>query len=1127
VTLPGGLDALLFAQTRAAEEESGRIYDAVVGVVTDIADPQKLCRVKVRFPSLGPDTTWWCPLVAPGAGKDRGWFTVPEVDDEVLVMFEHGDVARPVIIGALWNGKDKAIDNNADGKNARRVIRSKTGHKITFEDVEKFILIEDGAGIGSIKIDGKNNTIELTAKQGDIGIQCKDELSILAGEIEIKAKGTCDLMGKSGGVNASSTAALKISGNLVALKGSAIDINPGGVAKAAKASGTVAEVPGSDPGTNTTSAGGGAQGEAASGGGSGGSGNGGAGAGTARDDDALRVLTRDGVKRFTGEVYRGAFDAEALGLIADKDVVKKPLVTAATWSAGDSQWKARRAWTALDDAADPSYGALTVDALCENLGDVIVKILAADGGAVLATATAPVSGGKATWRFEPKAHGLKTCQDVIAEVSGGGSSAKTKEVAHVHQPYWSSPDGKLQYVLKWPSKAVTSFGKSRHYVDEVTSVTVDGAGRANLVAWHGRLTPYMKAHIGVDIPAIMQTDPRCEFDVRDLQADLGAIGFWFDSEASLTGTGFSLADEPSGVFGPLTFLGLTVLDRLSMRDQDTAQVPAGGYRDGQPTTLSGAEKQKLIIIGTGYTPPMKVDGRVAKLVRAWRAGKLTPRLEGPEFEQVAIKWHNDSSFKVQRRQARKILAWLYAIEAVGGFLPSAGPRRDWEWPLWRRYANDRAPSSTHYCGLAMDIPTDQGATTPADRYVIELDQNSRFKTYQNLDVAKASASAKGYPDQTRVAAALGLNLGNLQQDALKQAGPSTTTTTTIRAALHKGQLWSYLDKRRERLAEVAKGLATKHKAALAAATAAARTLFGKDGQVDSLADSALMAQLTADGGTPDQQTQWAIFLEKTGLQLMLAGRARAYRATADGVAALAAFVKDADDAAQRAAALAHYESAMTRLDATIDDLVDQLMRQSGGQAAVDAAQLSSWVRGRGTAPWGFDAAEPKPPRAAAQLDLPGQALLAELMLYLGDRAARATILDRLRLVTAASDAIGMPVEGKFVRIDDLVTDQKLQLHRIGRKAQWEWWHFQFPDPTKPELDAQIIEMARELGFDRIVAMTHKTESYAQSMAGARKEKKEAFAAKQYAWWKGEHPYEVDRDTYATGYNLAELLLAVR
>jgi len=234
----------LFQQTRAAEEEVNRLEEVVVGVVTDIKDEGKLCRVQVKFPFLpdGSEKAAWATVVMMGAGKDRGWFTLPEKDDEVLVMFEHGDIDRPIVIGALWNGKDKAPDNNADGKNARRSWKSKSGHKVILEDVEGFISIEDGGGIGTVKIDAKNNKIEITAKQGDVGVQCKTDMTILAGEIEITGKGNVDLMGKSTGVDASATATVKIDGNMVALKGSTIDINPGGVPKAAKASGDVKDV---------------------------------------------------------------------------------------------------------------------------------------------------------------------------------------------------------------------------------------------------------------------------------------------------------------------------------------------------------------------------------------------------------------------------------------------------------------------------------------------------------------------------------------------------------------------------------------------------------------------------------------------------------------------------------------------------------------------------------------------------------------------------------------------------------------------------------------------------------------------------------------------------------------------
>jgi len=269
------LATLFLRQIRTGEEERGRIHDVVVGIVTNINDPQKLRRVRVRFPTLSAtDESWWATVPMPGGGADRGWFTLPEIDDEVVCAFEHGDLARPVVLGSLWNGKDKSPDKN-DGNNERRTIVSKSGHTIVLDDEKKSVTIKDGGGVGSIVLDDKGVTF--TAAQGDVAMQAKADISIVAAEIIVKGT-TIDLMGKSSGVNISSTGAFKINASMVALKGATIDLNPGGVPKAAKADGTVTG-DGEDSGTNSKTPGGG--GGSAGGGGGGGGGNGGGGGGSA------------------------------------------------------------------------------------------------------------------------------------------------------------------------------------------------------------------------------------------------------------------------------------------------------------------------------------------------------------------------------------------------------------------------------------------------------------------------------------------------------------------------------------------------------------------------------------------------------------------------------------------------------------------------------------------------------------------------------------------------------------------------------------------------------------------------------------------------------------------------------
>ena len=104
-----------------------RIQGVVVGVVTQNEDPDKYSRVKVKFPWLD-DTleSDWARIASPGAGKDRGMQWVPEIDDEVLVTFEHGDIHRPYVLGGLWNGKDKPpVDTSGDLLDSKKIkIRS-------------------------------------------------------------------------------------------------------------------------------------------------------------------------------------------------------------------------------------------------------------------------------------------------------------------------------------------------------------------------------------------------------------------------------------------------------------------------------------------------------------------------------------------------------------------------------------------------------------------------------------------------------------------------------------------------------------------------------------------------------------------------------------------------------------------------------------------------------------------------------------------------------------------------------------------------------------------------------------------------------------------------------------------
>ena len=193
------------------EEIKGkRIEGIVLGIVTNNQDPERVGRVKIKFPWLADsDESYWARVVTLMAGKDRGTFFLPEVGDEVLVAFDHGDINHPYVIGALWNGVDTPPETNADGKNNIRKIKSRSGHEIIFDDTAKQekleirtngghkIILDDSAGEEKIEIVDKKekNKITINSAQDSINIESVMQLKIKANVVEIE--GTTSLTLKS------------------------------------------------------------------------------------------------------------------------------------------------------------------------------------------------------------------------------------------------------------------------------------------------------------------------------------------------------------------------------------------------------------------------------------------------------------------------------------------------------------------------------------------------------------------------------------------------------------------------------------------------------------------------------------------------------------------------------------------------------------------------------------------------------------------------------------------------------------------------------------------------------------------------------------------------------------------
>ena len=100
--------------------------------VTDVIDPKKIGRVRIRFPwqKEDGDASPWIRVSLPFATDGGGVKFKPEKDDEVLVSFEEGNVERPYVSGYLLSERS----NESWGALSDRAIVSKNGHSIIFED---------------------------------------------------------------------------------------------------------------------------------------------------------------------------------------------------------------------------------------------------------------------------------------------------------------------------------------------------------------------------------------------------------------------------------------------------------------------------------------------------------------------------------------------------------------------------------------------------------------------------------------------------------------------------------------------------------------------------------------------------------------------------------------------------------------------------------------------------------------------------------------------------------------------------------------------------------------------------------------------------------------------------------
>jgi phage baseplate assembly protein gpV len=216
------------ASTQRKVDRSLRQF--ALGTVTNIKDPEKSGRVRVKVPSLSQaDESNWARVVAPGAGADRGLQLPYEVGDEVMVAYLGGDPRFPVVVGGVWSKKHKppVPDVAPKDKVGQRTLRFGSGSQIAVID-------DDKGKAACLRLEHQDKTTFISLGEDGIEMesQSKGKIVIKVGKasLELDGKGTITLKGTD--IKLSASKELSLQGQKVSLKGKTAALVDGGGSKA-------------------------------------------------------------------------------------------------------------------------------------------------------------------------------------------------------------------------------------------------------------------------------------------------------------------------------------------------------------------------------------------------------------------------------------------------------------------------------------------------------------------------------------------------------------------------------------------------------------------------------------------------------------------------------------------------------------------------------------------------------------------------------------------------------------------------------------------------------------------------------------------------------------------------------
>jgi uncharacterized protein involved in type VI secretion and phage assembly len=167
-------------------ETEFRIEGVAPAKVINNIDLKGLGRVQVQLPWL-PQIEPWARVAVLSAGPNRGTWFIPQIDDEVLVAFHHGDVRKPYIIGSLWNNIDEPPADLPTDSVTKRIIRTPVGHQVIWDDLTQSMEISTSTQ-QQIKLTPESITVSTTGDTAKLTMQTSGNVRLEAAvSLELKA----------------------------------------------------------------------------------------------------------------------------------------------------------------------------------------------------------------------------------------------------------------------------------------------------------------------------------------------------------------------------------------------------------------------------------------------------------------------------------------------------------------------------------------------------------------------------------------------------------------------------------------------------------------------------------------------------------------------------------------------------------------------------------------------------------------------------------------------------------------------------------------------------------------------------------------------------------------------------